>query len=424
MPHTRLDPYERLYARRTGTLRSSAMRDLMAVTARPEVISLAGGLPDTKRLPGRPAARADRGRRRRERGPRALQYGPTEGIDELRHALAALMAEGGTEAGPGELIVTTGGQQAIDLLCRVHARPRRPDPGRGADLPRRRAVVLGLRRRGAPGRRWTPRASGSTGWPRRTSGSLAEGRPPKFLYVIPTFQNPAGADAVAGAPPRAGGLRPGARPAAGGGRPVRPAALRGRAAADAALARRHGPRASTSAPSRRSSRPACGSAGSTRRTRSSTASTSSSRPTTSARRRSRSCSRWPSCSTSAAHEVVAAADARLPLAARRDGRRAARVPARRDLHHAGRRPVPVGHAGRRARHHRPAGRRAGAQRRVRAGRRGATSTASRAPPPCGSTSRPATRSGSPRASRRIGDVARERAALARALGPRSRRTAQ
>ena len=51
MPHTRLDPYERLYARRTGTLRSSAMRDLMAVTARPEVISLAGGLPDTRAFP-------------------------------------------------------------------------------------------------------------------------------------------------------------------------------------------------------------------------------------------------------------------------------------------------------------------------------------------------------------------------------------
>ena len=88
MPHTRLDPYERLYARRTGTLRSSAMRDLMAVTSRPEVISLAGGLPDTKRLPARPAARSSAEGVAAKSGPRALQYGPTEGIDELRHALA------------------------------------------------------------------------------------------------------------------------------------------------------------------------------------------------------------------------------------------------------------------------------------------------------------------------------------------------
>ena len=47
-------------------------------------------------------------------------------------------------------------------------------------------------RRGAPGRRWTPRASASTASPRPHERLLAEGRPPKFLYVIPTFQNPAG----------------------------------------------------------------------------------------------------------------------------------------------------------------------------------------------------------------------------------------
>src|SRR5688572_23855067 len=115
MPHTRLDPYERLYARRTGTLRSSAMRDLMAVTARPEVISMAGGLPDTKAFPPDLLEELTLGVVT-DSGPRALQYGPTEGLDELRHALADLMAESGTEAGPGELIVTTGGQQAIDLL--------------------------------------------------------------------------------------------------------------------------------------------------------------------------------------------------------------------------------------------------------------------------------------------------------------------
>ena len=46
-----LDPYQRLYAHRTGSFRSSAMRDLMAITSRPEVISLAGGLPDTKAFP-------------------------------------------------------------------------------------------------------------------------------------------------------------------------------------------------------------------------------------------------------------------------------------------------------------------------------------------------------------------------------------
>ena len=58
-------------------------------------------------------------------GPRALQYGPTEGIDELRHAIVDLMAEDGTLVGAGELIVTTGGQQVLDLFCRVLPRSGR-----------------------------------------------------------------------------------------------------------------------------------------------------------------------------------------------------------------------------------------------------------------------------------------------------------
>ncbi len=103
-----LDPYQRLYAHRTGSLRSSAMRDLMAITSRPEVISLAGGLPDTKAFPPDLLSELVQDVTTND-GPRALQYGPTEGLDELRHAIADLMAEDGTLVGAGELIVTTGG---------------------------------------------------------------------------------------------------------------------------------------------------------------------------------------------------------------------------------------------------------------------------------------------------------------------------
>jgi 2-aminoadipate transaminase len=187
---SRLDPYERLYAHRTGTLRSSAMRDLMAVTSRPEVISLAGGLPDTKAFPADLLAEIVEGVARND-GPRALQYGPTEGLDELRHAIADLMAEDGTLIGAGELIVTTGGQQALDLVCRVLVDPGDPILAEGPTYPGAVPVFCGC---GADVHHVPVDADGirvdllAEAYERL----VATGRPPKFVYVIPTFQNPAG----------------------------------------------------------------------------------------------------------------------------------------------------------------------------------------------------------------------------------------
>ena len=167
------------------------MRDLMAVMARPEVISLAGGLPDTRAFPADLLHELTEGVVAQS-GARALQYGPTEGIDELRHALAALMAEGGTEAGPGELIVTTGGQQAIDLLCRVMLDPGDPILAEGPTYP---GAVPSFSACGADVHQ-VPMDGEGIRLDRLAEAHerlLAEGRPPKFLYVIPTFQNPAGA---------------------------------------------------------------------------------------------------------------------------------------------------------------------------------------------------------------------------------------
>ena len=65
-------------------MKSSAMRDLMAITERPEVISLAGGLPDTSHVPAERVRRDHGARRRRVDARAALQYGPTEGMRERR----------------------------------------------------------------------------------------------------------------------------------------------------------------------------------------------------------------------------------------------------------------------------------------------------------------------------------------------------
>src|SRR3954447_10887790 len=77
-----LERYAGLFARRTQGMKSSAMRDLMAVTAQPEVISLAGGLPDTSTFPAEDFA-ALMTRVGVDSVARALQYGPTEGLDPL-----------------------------------------------------------------------------------------------------------------------------------------------------------------------------------------------------------------------------------------------------------------------------------------------------------------------------------------------------
>src|SRR5919108_5920637 len=78
-----LERYAGLFARRTQGMKSSAMRDLMAITARPDVISLAGGLPDTSTFPPETFAALMAGIAR-ESCASALQYGPTEGFDEAK----------------------------------------------------------------------------------------------------------------------------------------------------------------------------------------------------------------------------------------------------------------------------------------------------------------------------------------------------
>ena len=86
-----LERYAGLFARRTQTMKSSAMRDLMAVTAQPEVISLAGGLPDTSTFPAEDFA-ALMARVAVDSSAAALQYGPTEGLDALKECIVKVMA--------------------------------------------------------------------------------------------------------------------------------------------------------------------------------------------------------------------------------------------------------------------------------------------------------------------------------------------
>src|SRR5438874_3119562 len=185
-----LERYAGLFAARTRVMKSSAMRDMMAITARPEVISLAGGLPDTSSFPPETfAAMAER--IAHHSCARALQYGPTEGLDEAKECIVEVMAAEDMKVDPDDLIVTTGGQQVIDLVTKTLI-----DPG---DV----IVAEGPTYPGAVPTFSSYQADvvhidvDSEGMRVELLDDVLDrldrdGRRPKFIYTVPSFQNPAG----------------------------------------------------------------------------------------------------------------------------------------------------------------------------------------------------------------------------------------
>ncbi|MFL5894808.1 MAG: PLP-dependent aminotransferase family protein [Thermoleophilaceae bacterium] len=185
-----IERYAGLFAARTRVMKSSAMRDLMAVTARPEVISLAGGLPDTSTFPPDTFAAVAQ-RIAAESCAKALQYGPTEGLVETKDCIAEVMRAEGMRVDPEDVVVTTGGQQVIDLVTKTLVDPgdvivaEAPTyPGAVPTFYSYQADVVQIE---------MDRDGMRTDLLEEALDRLeAEGRRPKFIYTVPTFQNPAG----------------------------------------------------------------------------------------------------------------------------------------------------------------------------------------------------------------------------------------
>src|SRR3954464_10830010 len=117
-----LERYAALFAARTKVMKSSAMRDLMAITERPEVISLAGGLPDTSTFPPESLA-ALTAKMAATGAARALQYAPTEGMAATKACIAEVMAYEAPPVTPDDVPVPPAGQQVIDLVCKTLVAP-------------------------------------------------------------------------------------------------------------------------------------------------------------------------------------------------------------------------------------------------------------------------------------------------------------
>jgi 2-aminoadipate transaminase len=177
------------FAARTAGLRSSAIRDLLKVTEMSDMLSLAGGLPTPDSFPlGELRREADR--LLGEYGPRVVQYSATDGVVELRRWIAAYYSvELGREvAVDGEIIVTHGSQQALDLLAKILI-----DPGDVvvSESPAYLGAVQSLEL-------FEPRFEVIPGdehgmCVELLAERLADGLRPKLVYVVPNFHNPSGA---------------------------------------------------------------------------------------------------------------------------------------------------------------------------------------------------------------------------------------
>lgn len=190
MSQIRLDPHLHRYAGRTRGMTASEIRALFAVASRPEVVSLAGGMPDTKAL-DYDAVAAVFEEVARTSGPTALQYGGGQGLASLRERLVEVMAAEEIPAHADDLVVTTGGQQGLDLLGKLFC-----DPGDVvlAEGPSYVGALSAFSAYEAETRHVALDADGLV--PEAVEEALerlrAEGRQAKFLYTVPNHQNPAG----------------------------------------------------------------------------------------------------------------------------------------------------------------------------------------------------------------------------------------
>jgi 2-aminoadipate transaminase len=174
-----------MLAERTQNMQSSAIRELLKITQLPDVISFAGGLPAPEIFPVREIEEACHYLLRNE-PMQALQYSTTEGHRPLREFIAESMAKYGIQHSPDNILVTTGSQQALDLLGKIFIDP-------GTSVLTARPTYLGAIQA------WRAYQAEFLTVPLDDEGMVVEeiedivkDVSPRFIYVLPNFHNPAG----------------------------------------------------------------------------------------------------------------------------------------------------------------------------------------------------------------------------------------
>jgi 2-aminoadipate transaminase len=180
---------ERYYAERVGEMRGSDIRDAFKLTEEPGIISFAGGFPAPESFPIPLIEKLLQGLFREDYS--GLQYGPTEGLEELRRQIAIQMEADVVPCAADNILITNGSQQALDLLCKVLL-----DPGDYV-LVEQPGYIGGLnaignyqgRKIGIPMDEEGLRIDIMTN---RLKEMASKGQHPKFIYTVPNFQNPTG----------------------------------------------------------------------------------------------------------------------------------------------------------------------------------------------------------------------------------------
>lgn len=187
---SRLDPWADAYAARANAMRASEIRALFAVASRPEVVSLAGGMPYVQALPVEMLVSTAE-RLLHERGAQALQYGSGQGDVALREQILEVIAEVGVTAHPDDIVVTTGSQMALDLVTRVFCDPGDvvlvEAPSYVGALGVFRAYECDVVHVAMDQQGLVPSALSEA-----IAAVRASGRRAKLIYTIPSFHNPAG----------------------------------------------------------------------------------------------------------------------------------------------------------------------------------------------------------------------------------------
>ncbi len=187
-----MDSYEKFLSSTAKSIKASEIRELLAVIrTKKDVISLAGGLPDPKTFPKKELAEIAY-KVITEYGDYSLQYSETKGIREVREVLSSFLRKvRGIDVSPDDLLITTGSQQALDLVARALLDPGdvviTENPSYLAALgafKMRKAEIVGIK---------IDKDGMRTDLLEDTVKKLlSEGKKIKFIYVIPVAQNPAG----------------------------------------------------------------------------------------------------------------------------------------------------------------------------------------------------------------------------------------
>jgi 2-aminoadipate transaminase len=181
----KLIEWEANYAGRIKHMSSSIIRELLKLTSQPDIISFAGGLPAPEMFPVREFQEACDYVLRNE-GPKALQYGPTEGYTPLRQYLVDRMRKYGVPAEEENILLTNGSQQALDLIGKVFV-------DKDTLICTESPTYLGALQA------WNAYEANYCTVPLDDQGMVVDELEtailryrPKFVYVLPNFQNPAG----------------------------------------------------------------------------------------------------------------------------------------------------------------------------------------------------------------------------------------